>query len=203
VPSAVSILDDHAVDPHAARVVLDRLRLRSHEGLIGSLCAVLAAVVAGILGHFALAVPLAIGAIAGVFVAMAARSDRRALVVHLVGQRSAYAIPEVAEAALTLVTPARRRVLARRMTRLVTGVTGLEPAGEFVLEPIADRVDAHADDLLAVAFLVARLDRKLHPASAALLERLLASPERSPLFNERVPEQHLRIALQRVRTSAG
>ncbi|MDX6595790.1 MAG: hypothetical protein QOI72_1172, partial [Solirubrobacterales bacterium] len=42
---------------------------------------------------------------------------------------------------------------------------------------------------------------RVHPASLALLERLLGSTTRSPLYSRAIPEQHLRIAVQRIRAS--
>jgi hypothetical protein len=41
----------------------------------------------------------------------------------------------------------------------------------------------------------------VHPATLALLDRLLGSTIRSPLYNRAIPEQHLRIAIQRMRAS--
>ena len=59
----------------------------------------------------------------------------------------------------------------------------------------------YADDLLGLAFLIASDGVKVHPASLALLDRLLGSTMRSPLYSRVIPEQHLRIAIQRVRAS--
>ena len=59
----------------------------------------------------------------------------------------------------------------------------------------------HADDLLGLAFLIASDGVKVHPASLALLDRLLGSTMRSPLYSRAIPEQHLRIAIQRMRAS--
>jgi hypothetical protein len=41
----------------------------------------------------------------------------------------------------------------------------------------------------------------VHPATLALLDRLLGATSRSPLYNRAIPEQHLRIAIQRMRSS--
>jgi hypothetical protein len=60
-------------------------------------------------------------------------------------------------------------------------------------------VSRHSREILGVAFLLAHESVKVHPASIALLNRLLSSPLRSPLFNPQVPEAHVRMALQRVR----
>src|SRR4051794_38967146 len=196
--SAHSIIDDRAVDPHAAQGALDRLGQRGRDALSWGGAAALGAVVLALLGRYDLTIPAAAGAIAGVVVAMLARSDRQALIVRLVGQRSAYAIPDVARAAERIATPAARQQLARSLTRLVLEADGLEPSSP-VLFALPDRVSSHAAELLGVAFLLAHESVKVHPASIALLNRLLCSPLRSPLFNPQVPPQHLRMALQRVR----
>ena len=66
---------------------------------------------------------------------------------------------------------------------------------------IPERILPYADDLLGLAFLIASDGVKVHPASLALLDRLLGSTMRSPLYSRAIPEQHLRIAIQRVRAS--
>jgi hypothetical protein len=129
-----------------------------------------------------------------------ARGERGALVARLVGQRSAYQIPEVARAANRLASMERRHELARALTRLVLVAEGVEPATAG-LDGIAERILPHGDDLLGLAFLIASDGVKVHPASLALLDRLLGFTARSPLYNRAIPEQHLRIAIQRIRAS--
>jgi hypothetical protein len=195
-----SIIDERAVDPHAAQAALDRLAGRRREGLVGALCVAIAGAVLAVAGQLAIALPAAAGAVVGLLVALSAHGDRRQLVVRLVGQRSAYSIPEVAEAARRMATRERRNELARSLTRIVMAATGFEPASP-TLAPLHARVEAHADEILAIAYLLARDGVKVHPASLALLDRLITSAPRSPLFNPAVPEQHLRIALQRIRSA--
>jgi hypothetical protein len=195
-----SILDDVAVDPHAAEAALTRLSGRLREGLALAGCAVLGGLAATLLGHTTLLLPALAGAIAGIYVALTARGDRRALVARLVSQRSAYAIPAVAHAAKRISTLERRRGISRSLSRLVLEAAELEPR-RLNSSPLPARILAHGDELLAVAFLLAQEKVKVHPASVALLDRLLTSPLRSPLFNPHVPEQHLRLALQRVRAA--
>ena len=195
-----SILDEVAVDPHAAEAALSRLSGRVREGLALAGCAVLGGLAAAVLGHLTLVVPALAGALAGIYVAVTARTDRSALVARLVGQRSAYAIPAVANAARRLSTLERRRRLSRSLSRLVLEAAELEPRS-ITASPLPARVLAYGDEVLAVAFLLAQERVKVHPASIALLDRLLSSSMRSPLFNPHVPEQHLRLALQRVRAA--
>ena len=52
-----------------------------------------------LLGHTEIALPAGAGALTGLFVAAVARGERGALVARLIGQRSAYQIPEVVRAA--------------------------------------------------------------------------------------------------------
>ena len=94
----------------------------------------------------------------------------------------------------------RRRELARALTRMVLVAEGVEPASAGI-EGIPERISPYADDLLGLAFLIASDGVKVHPASLALLDRLLGSTPRSPLYNRAIPEQHLRIAIQRIRSS--
>ena len=195
-----SIIDERAVDPHLARATLDRLSGRAREGLIGGGCALLAGAFLAIAGQFGIAVPAGLGALAGVFVWLHARNDRGALVLRLVSQRSCYGIPEVERAASRMATHDLRRALARSLTRIVMQTHGLEP--QSALRPVlTERVEAHTDEILSIAYLLAREGVRVHPASLALCGRMLDSVSRSPLYNPRVPEQHLRIALQRVRAS--
>jgi hypothetical protein len=200
VHDVASIIDERAVDPHLARATLDRLSGRAREGLIGGACALLAGALLAVAGQFGIAVPAGLGALAGVFVWLHARNDRGALVLRLVSQRSCYGIPEVERAASRMATHDLRRALARSLTRIVMQTHGLEP--QSPLRPVlSDRVEAHTDEILSIAYLLAREGVRVHPAALALCGRMLDSVSRSPLYNPRVPEQHLRIALQRVRAS--
>jgi hypothetical protein len=200
VQDIISIIDERAVDPHLAKATLDRLSGRAREGLIGAGCALLAGIALLLVGQFGIAAPAGLGAIAGVFVWLHARSDRGALVLRLVSQRSCYEIPDVERAAARMATHDLRRTLARSLTRLVLETHGLEPRNP--LRPVLDeRVDEHTDEILSIAYLLAREGVRIHPAALALCGRMIDSVTRSPLYNPRVPEQHLRIALMRIRAS--
>ena len=153
-----------------------------------------------LLGYQEIAVPACAAGLTGFFVAAMARGERGALVTRLIGQRSAYGIPEVARAADRMASKAHRHELARALGRLVLVAEGIEPARVGV-DGIAERILPHADDLLGLAFLMACDGVKVHPASIALLDRLLGSTMRSPLYSRVIPEPHLRIAIQRLRAS--
>lgn len=195
-----SVVDDHAVDPHAAAAVLARLAQRTRDAAVAAVMALVVGLGLVLLGYSQIALPACAAALTGFFVAAVARGERGALVTRLVGQRSAYQIPEVVRAAERISSMAHRCELARALTRLVLVAEGVEPA-TIGLDGIAERIVAHADDLLGLAFLIASDGVKVHPASLALLDRLLGSTARSPLYNRAIPEQHLRIAIQRIRAS--
>ena len=103
-------------------------------------------------------------------------------------------------AAERMASKERRHELARALTRLVLVAEGVEPAAAG-LEGISERILPLADELLGVAFLIASDGVRVHPASLALLDRLLGSTVRSPLYSRAIPEAHLRIAIQRIRAS--
>jgi hypothetical protein len=193
-------VDDYAVDPHAAAAVLARLAQRTRDAAVGAIMALVVGLGLVLLGYQEIALPACAAALAGLFVSLLARGERGALVARLVGQRSAYQIPEVARAAERLASMHHRRDLARALARLVFVAEGIEPAS-MGTDVIPERILPYADDLLGLAFLIASDGVKVHPASLALLDRLLGSTMRSPLYSRAIPEQHLRIAIQRVRAS--
>jgi hypothetical protein len=195
-----SVVDEHAVDPHAAAAVLARLAQRTRDAAVGAILALVVGLGLVLLGYTQIALPACAAALTGFFVAAVARGERGALVARLIGQRSAYQIPEVARAAERMASAQHRHELARALARLVLVAEGIEPAVAG-LEGISERILPHADDLLGLAFLIASDGVKVHPASLALLDRLLGSTMRSPLYSRAIPEQHLRIAIQRVRAS--
>jgi hypothetical protein len=200
VNDVISIIDERAIDPHLARANLDRLSSRAREGLIGAACALAAGAALAAVGQFGIAAPAALGAIAGLFVFLHARSDRGALVMGLVSQRSCYDIPDVERAAARMATSELRRTLSRSLSRIVLETYGLEPQNP--LRPVlTERVESHADEILSISYLLAREGVRIHPAALALCGRMVESLARSPLYNPRVPEQHMRIALQRIRSS--
>jgi hypothetical protein len=195
-----SVVDDHAVDPHAAAAVLARLAQRTRDAALAAVMALVLGLGLVALGNSQIALPACAAALTGFFVAAVARGERGALVSRLVGQRSAYQIPEVVRAAERISSMEHRCALARALTRLVLVAEGIEPA-TIGLDGIPERIVEHSGDLLGLAFLIASDGVKVHPASLALLDRLLGSTMRSPLYNRAIPEQHLRIAIQRIRAS--
>jgi hypothetical protein len=192
-----SITDEQSVDPRAAESTLDRLAQRTRDGAVCAACAAAAALVLVPAGDTRVGFPVLAGAVAGALIALFAYSDRQALLARLLGQRSAYAIPDVARMAERVATPAARSALAAEITRLVLEADGVEPRNPLNVA-LDDRVRRHADDLLSIAFLLAGEER-VHPATVVLVHRLVGSQPRSPLLNRELPERDLGVALQRVR----
>ena len=124
---------------------------------------------------------------------------RRDLLTLLVGQRSAYVLPEVARAGERLATPRARAALAGSLERLVKASRHGPVIGPALLP--TERIAANADQLLRLASLLARADAVVHPATVALLQRLVSSSLYSPLLNLDVPEQELAILLRRLQTA--
>ena len=119
-----------------------------------------------LLGYQEIALPACAAGLTGFFVAAVARGERGALVARLVGQRSAYQIPEVARAAERMAsTRAPPRARARthpprpRRRGHRAGARRASTASPSASSP-------HADDLLGLAFLIASDGVKVHPASS-------------------------------------
>jgi hypothetical protein len=200
VQEPASIINDHAVDPFLARVTLDRLRARGRDALAGGAAAALLAVLSAVTGNVAIIFPCIAGALAGCVVFAFARADRTALIERLIRQRSAYEIAEVAAAAQDLVTPQARARLARSLSRLVLEADGFEPQS-LAFAACYARVRSNRGEFIMIAYHLARPSSRVHPSGVALIQRLLANPMVSPLYNETLPPQQLRVALQRVQQS--
>ena len=137
-----SVVDDHAVDPHAAAAVLARLGQRARDAALGALLALIVGLGLVLLGYTEIALPAGAAALTGLFVAAVARGERGALVARLIGQRSAYQIPEVARAAERMACMGRRKELARALARLVFVAEGIEPA-TMGIDGIPERIAQH------------------------------------------------------------
>jgi hypothetical protein len=188
-----------AVDPYAARALLDALADRRRDSAeIGGGLLVAAALLAA-LGASRAAVPVLVGAAAGWFVCLCAHERRQTVIGLLLRQRSAYELPEVARVGARLVTPERRAAMAAALHRLVTApATMAMPAWPYIL---TRRIDAQAKQLLAISDLLVRESAVVHPSTMVLLMRLLDQSTASPLYNPDVPEAHLAVLLGRVRAA--
>jgi hypothetical protein len=188
-----------AVDPYAARAMLDALVERRRDAAeIGAVLLIAGAVLAA-LGATRAAVPVAVGAAAGWFVCLCAHERRAAVVGLLVRQRSAYVLPEVARAGARLVTREKRTAMAASLARLVLDPASMAmPAWPYIL---TRRIEPQAEQLLAISDLLVRDSTVVHPSTMALLHRLLDQSAESPLYNIDVPEAHLALLLGRVRAA--
>lgn len=188
---------EHAVDPYLARAALDRLAVRAREALVWSGIAAAAGLTLVIAGQPRYGFPPLLGAVVGLLVALLARSDRQALVVRLVRQRSAYAIEEVAALGSRLVTAEARAYGARAIGQLVLEAEGLMPTNPVHAARNA-RIRACRAELVAIAFHLARSEAEVHPTAILLLHRILTSSPTSPLYRAESSDASLRSALRRV-----
>jgi hypothetical protein len=197
VREPASIVNDQAVDPFLARVVLDRLRYRARDGILGGAVAATFGLALIAIGQMPVGFAALAGGFAGVVVWAYARADRTALITRLVHQRSAYEIEEVAAAAEALVTPHARGRLAASIGRLVLEADGLEPPSP-AFAPCYSRIREYRAEFIAVAFHLCSPRSRVHPSAAALITRLLTQAAVSPLYNERLPAHQVRTALNRI-----
>jgi hypothetical protein len=188
-----------AVDPYAARAMLDALVERRRDSAEIGIVLVIGAALLAALGATRAAAPVLIGAAAGWFVCLCAHERRHTIIRLLVRQRSAYVLPEVARAGARLVTPEMRTAMAASLARLVLDpATMAMPAWPYIL---TRRIEPQAKQLLAISDLLVRESAVVHPSTMALLQRLLDQPTASPLYNPDVPEAHLAVLLGRVRAA--
>jgi hypothetical protein len=194
------VVYDNALDPHTARIALERLRWRAREAAELAAALTVTAFVLGWLGGAASVVPVIVGAVFAVGVWGAALSERTGLLSRLVGQRSAYVIPDVAAAGAHLATPQERARLAEALVRLVAAAEDAR-SRSGVVAPAAARVGRHADELRTLVAALRDERVEVHPSTVVLVRGLLEWPLRSPLYNVEIPETTLRIVLGRIRAS--
>ncbi len=197
-----SVIEEQAVDPFLARIALERLDGRTRDAVVGAVAALVAAAVLALLALWSLAAAALCGAVAGALLACDARADRGALIDRLVRQRSAYTIEQVERRGRHLGTAEARDHAARLLGRVLAEADGLAPASPRS-QVRHDRVRAAREDLLDVIFGLTDPTTSVHPSAMALLGRLLSPGAESPLYDERVPAEHLRLALRRVQLGFG
>ncbi len=190
------MVNEQAVDPFLARLALERMQGRVREARIATCAALVAGVALGLLGNDVMASATLSGALAGAILTRVASSDRAHLVLRLARQRSAYDIDDVARAGARLATMRARDRLAAAIGELVLEADGFRP-GDPRLGSFYERVRTVREDLLDVAFHLARPGSTVHPSTVVLIERLFDAPSLSPLFNEGLPVAELRAVLRR------
>jgi hypothetical protein len=191
-----SLLDMRAVDPFHARAVLERLAGRRRETLRLTCILLASSAVLALLRVDTGALSVAAGGVVAGVLYLRTEGSRQELIALLVGQRSAYVIPEIAAAGERYATLPARQALSTALLRLVRAAEGNDLVESVWLQP--RRITAHAEQLRQVASLVGQEGVAVHPSTLALLHQLLYHPARSPLFNADVPEQELTILLRRV-----
>jgi len=135
-----------------------------------------------------LAVPLLIGAIALLGLALSAFIRRTLLVEDAAVDRDAFALDAVRRYAARLTTCERRRDDADSIRRLLA-------RPELA---IAERVEANRTELETIANELERDELVLDPVSAVALDRLLLRPEESGLYNEELPPECVRSRLVQI-----
>jgi hypothetical protein len=137
-----------------------------------------------------LAGPLFIGALAVGFVAARAFFRRWELFDRLLLDRDAFAIPEVRRRAEHIAAMESRRTLAASVRNRLT------PAPGFSL---ATRVAAAAEELVALASELEDEKLALDPECAVRCLELLTNGTDSPLLNDLLPVEDVRVRIRQIR----
>ena len=143
---------------------------------------------------------LALAAAAVLALVLSGRSlwRRRELLDALLLDREAYSIEAVRHRATRFATPARRHRLGNWARTILKVSKGEELPASASVRVLSDRVLPRHERLLRIASAFEDDARSVHPASVALLHRLLTRPGLSPLYNPGLDEDLLDLALHRV-----
>jgi hypothetical protein len=143
---------------------------------------------------------VALAAAAVLAVALSGRSLwlRRELLSALLLDRDAYSIEAVRHRATRFASLERRRRLGTWARTIVKVAQGEELPASSSVRVLTDRVLPRHERLLRIADALEDDERPVHPASVALLHRLLTRPGLSPLYNPGLDDDLLDLALHRV-----
>jgi hypothetical protein len=143
---------------------------------------------------------VALAAAAVLMIVLTGRSlwRRRELLNALLLDREAYSLEAVRDRATRFITLERRRRLGKWARTIVMVAKGEELPASASVRVLADRVLPRHERLLRIADALEDDDRPVHPASVALMHRLLTRPGLSPLYNPGLDEDLLDLALHRV-----
>jgi hypothetical protein len=133
---------------------------------------------------------------AALIVATGAQRRGRGLLSRLLWVRAAYRLDVVRAAGSDFATPQRCRRLAAGLRRVVAFGDG-EFALPGYVASLDERVLERRGRLLALADAF-ESPRPIHPASVALLHRLLTLPASSPLYNPALGEDLLDLTLHEI-----
>jgi hypothetical protein len=140
-----------------------------------------------------LALVLALAAGVEGAIATSAAVRRRDFVKRLALEPEAYAIADVRRFGSRLTSPKERQRLATWIREMIRDAP--LPGSLY----LADRVEAHREELEFIARDIASPDTQLHPSSAAACLQALASPVESPFYNYRLPADQIASMLGRIR----
>jgi hypothetical protein len=192
-----SVLERDSPRSPEAEAKLQILRQQARDFAIASVLGFGGAVIAA-----AAAPQLAFAlAAAGVFtLALCGRSlwRRRELLGALLLDRDAYAIEAVRHRAAHFATSARRHRLGKWARTIVRVANGEELPASANVRVLPERVHPERERLLRIADALEDDARTIHPASVALMHRLLTRPGLSPLYNPGLEADLLNLALHRV-----
>ena len=192
-----SVLERELPPPREIELKLDALHGQTRDFAAASVLALVGAVVATV-AYPRLALALAAVAVATCVLSGRSVWRRRELLRMLLPQRDAYAIDAVRDEATRFATPGRRHRLGAWLRQLVAVADGEEHAPSANIRAIDDRVLPRRERLLRLADWLMDDLRGVHPASIALLHQMLTRPGLSPLYNPRLDEDLLDLALHRV-----
>jgi hypothetical protein len=185
-------LDNAPQSLSAASARLDALRTRLIQMLEWFAALVILGVVLLLTESAALAGSVGAGAVTALVLCGLAVDERRRLLLSLVAQGDANAIPEVRALANRLThDPAERRRVAGalRTAARASQASGLGSRAPMVVAP--GRVARYAPRLLALADAIGDEHRAVTAPAIALCRRLLTDGAGSPLYNPHLSEREL------------
>jgi hypothetical protein len=182
-------------DPERIAGELARKRRRSVEAAALALVTLLLAAGARLVLP-QLFVPLLIGGLLEILIAISSVLDRRYVIQELAADPRAYVIPEVERYGSRFTRlPARQR-----MASWINHVLAEATLPGTLLLP--ERVERYALELHSLAKELASPAVQFSPATAVQCLRLLACIVDSPLYNPNLPAEDLGVALSRIRADA-
>jgi hypothetical protein len=183
-------MNERRLEQAAERLSNDRRRTIECGALAA---ATLAGAIAAAPFSTRLAIVFAGGAAIETLLAFAAVLSRRELIARLALDSAAYVLPEVRRYGEQSAEPRQRERLAAWLADL--------PALSQIPGTIylADRIEAVAAELEWLAREFAAPNAKVEATSAVACRRLLTDAVGSALYNPRVPEADLHLALRRIR----
>jgi hypothetical protein len=192
-----SVLERDAPRSPEAEAKLTVLRQQARDFAIAALLGLVGTAIAAAVAP---QIAVALAAAAVLTMALCGRSvwRRRELLGALLLDRDAYSIEAVRHRAAHFANPARRHRLGKWARTIVRVANGEELPASANVRVISERVQPERERLLRIADALEDDARPIHPASVALMHRLLTRPGLSPLYNPGLEADLLDLALHRV-----